>query len=58
MLGMTIFAYLVLTVIPSLALAYSAAVDSLKILPLAGILLVTIHDIAARLKNGYKLITA
>jgi hypothetical protein len=58
-MGMTVFTYLVLAVIPSWLLVSSLlqSFDILKILVLSAIALISILGIAMHLKNGNKLIT-
>ncbi len=59
-LGMSAFAYVVLTVIPSLLLANSLLQEFslLNALLLGGILLISLYGVAARIKNGDRVITA
>ncbi len=59
-LGMTIFAYVVLLVIPSWLLAGSLLqqFSVLQASALAGILIISIYSIVSRIKKGGKLITA
>jgi len=59
-IGLTVFAYVVLAVIPGWLLVDSLlqGFDLLKLSVLTSLALVSVYGIAARIKNGDKLITA